>query len=168
MINNVIIRVLRLSDAESSYKLKNNAVLWRYMECDTLLPATIESERNGFETILNQPDCLPFAIICDDEYVGMVKIKRIDRGYGELSYYILKPELWGKGIAKAAITQALECAFDENAGLNLDVVSAFINPQNKRSYDMIRGLDFYRAGISIKDPKVERLDITKTRWQTRR
>lgn len=145
-----------------SWKLRNNPALWKFMESEAPIPATLKSETEYLKYASNNPINDMFAIIVDGEFAGYITLKNIAYGAAELSYCIMRQDLWGKGIASRATLLALQYAYEE---LRLDLVYLYINPKNAASYCNAINKHFVRAGSSFISPEVERLEMTRTGWK---
>ena len=159
---NVTIRNLEVSDASYSWKLKNNKGLWKYTDCDTPLPATLESETCAYKAMLEDKKKKCFAILADDEFVGVVKLIYIKDGSACLSTQILRSDMWGHGIATKALDQIIAYGFNE---LGLDVIYRFINVFNVAMYKIALKQHFTVSGRSMSSQDVVRFFITKTAWK---
>ncbi len=149
--------------AMASYSLRDNEIVWRFMECDTPRPASLLSETNAYYSELNKSDQVAFAVYADDAYCGNVKLKHIAYGAAELSYYLLNTEMWGRGIGFEATRQVIDYGFDV---LNLDLIYRYVNPNNVASWRISRKQKFAPIGISYINHEVERLEMTRTGWKS--
>lgn len=148
--------------ARDSWKLRNNPALWRFMESEAPTPATLESETKYLRATSDNPRNDMFAILADGEFAGYITLKNIAYGAAELSYCIMRQELWRKGVASCATLLALRYAYEE---LRLDLVYLYINPKNVASYSNAVNKHFVRVGSSFINPEVERLEMTRTGWE---
>lgn len=150
---------IRPEFAKDTWQHREGKHLWRYMECDTPLPATYESEREAYQRMADESGSKVFAILADNMMIGAVKLKRIGHGTSELGYYILHPDFMHKGVAKKAVWQAVEFGFE---ALNLDMMYLYINPRNISSFAMALNLGFWSVGLALPNPEVQRLEMTRT------
>ena len=148
--------------AKYSWHLRQNEEVWKYMKCDSPFPSTLESEEDYYEKMTHDRWDKMFAIIADEEFVGCVKLKNIGNGAAELSYYVLRTDIWGRGIGYKATMECMKYAFEE---LGLDLVYRYVNPKNKGSWSIAMKQKCVRVGISLINPDVERLETTKTKWK---
>lgn len=148
--------------AKFSWHLRNNPDLWEYMESDAPVPATLESETEYLKNAAIDPKNPMFAILADNEFAGYVALKNVAYGAAELSYCIMRQDLWGLGITSKATFLALRYAYE---CLRLDLVYIYINPRNVASYRNAINKHFVRVGSSFIKPEVERLEMTKTGWE---
>lgn len=148
--------------AKDSWMLRNNPELWRFMDSEAPIPATLESETKYLKSAFDDPHNNMFAIIANDEFAGFVTLKNIAYGAAELSYCIMRQDLWGNGIASKATLLALQYAYEE---LRLDLVYLYINPANVASYKNAINKHFVPVGNSFIKTEVERLEMTRTGWE---
>mgnify|MGYP005941341193 CR=1 FL=1 len=148
--------------AKESWKLRNNPELWKFMDCDAPLPATLESETEYLKAASNDQHNKMFAVVVDGEFAGYITLKNIAYGAAELSYCIMRQDLWGKGFVSKATLLVLQYAYEE---LRLDLVYLYINPKNTASYRNAINKHFVRVGSSFIKPEVERLEMTRTGWE---
>lgn len=148
--------------AKDSWKLRNNPALWKYMESEAPIPATLESETAYLKAASLNPCNDMFAILADGNFAGYITLKNIAYGASELSYCVMRQDLWGDGIVSCATLLALQYAYEE---LKLDLVYLYINPKNVASYSNAINKHFVRVGSSFINPEVERLEMTRTGWE---
>lgn len=148
--------------ARDSWELRNNPALWKFMESEAPIPATLESETEYLKVASSNPHNEMFAILADGEFAGYITLKNIAYGAAELSYCIMRQDLWGDGIVSHATLLALRYAYEE---LMLDLVYLYINPKNVASYRNAINKHFVRVGSSFINPDVERLEMTRTGWE---
>lgn len=148
--------------AKDSWKLRNNPALWKYMESEAPIPATLESETAYLKAASINPYNDMFAILANGEFVGYITLKNIAYGAAELSYCVMRLDLWGDGVVSCATLLILQYAYEE---LKLDLVYLYINPKNVASYSNAINKHFVRVGSSFINPEVERLEMTRTGWE---
>lgn len=158
----IFIKPLEVRDAHDSWALRKNDALWKYMQCDSPYPPTLETELQYNEDMIRKKDIKVFSIFDSATYLGYISIKCIHDGCCELSYCILRTEYWGKGVLSEATRKVLKYAFLD---LDLDIVVVYVNPENIASWNNVRHKGFFIVGDSYIDEKVKRLEITKTRWK---
>lgn len=85
----------------------------------------------------------------DPELVGTVTFWRIDteHHHGELGY-LLRPDLWGQGLAREAATAVVEHGFAE---LALHRVEAHVDPANTASIALLESLAFNREAHLVQN-----------------
>mgnify|MGYP002623893143 CR=1 FL=1 len=145
--------------AKDTWQHRSRKHLWDFMECDTPLPATFESEYEAYKRMSMATGSKFFGIIANGVMVGTVKLKRIGHGTSELGYYLLREDFMCKGVMKKAVWQAMEFAFDV---LNLDMVYLYVNPRNISSFALALNLGFWSIGVALANPEVQRLEMTRT------
>lgn len=151
--------------AKDTWRLRNNYKIWQFAQEDAPMPATLESERNFYATMQTRTDNIMYAILDEKGLmIGAVTLKKVKYGTAGIGYYILDPSLQGGGIGKTAVNLLLNVAFNEK---KLDIVYAWINPDNIASLKIALDLGFYSVGHSLIDPQLHRLEITKTIWKER-
>lgn len=148
--------------AKDSWKLRNNPALWKFMKSEAPIPATLESETEYLKIASDNPHNDMFAILADGEFAGYITLKNIAYGAAELSYCVMRQDLWRKGVVGCATLLALQYAYEE---LGLDLVYLYINPKNVSSYSNAINKHFVRVGSSFINPEVERLEMTRTGWE---
>ena len=148
--------------AKFSWVLRNNPDIWEYMDSDAPVPATLESETEYLKNAAIDSKNPMFAILADNEFAGYVMLKNVAYGAAELSYCIMRQDLWGLGIMSKATLLALQYAY---GCLKLDLVYLYINPKNVASYRNAINKHFVRVGSSFIKPEVERLEMTRTGWE---
>lgn len=72
--------------------------------------------------------------------------RRSEHGAVELSYD-LHPEYWGAGLAREALTRAIDCAFDGALALPIERIEALTMPANLRSRRLLEALGFVHEGV---------------------
>ena len=159
---NVYITPITEHFAIDSWRLRNNPELWKFMDCDAPFPATLESEIEYLKSASDDPHNDMFAIIANGKFAGYIALKNIAYGAAELSYCIMRQDLWGNGVASRATLLALRHAYEV---LRLDLVYLYINPKNVASYRNAVNKHFVRVGSSFIKPEVERLEMTRTGWE---
>lgn len=154
---------LSKSHALDTYKYRSDPSLWKFMKDDTCSDGDLSLEEAAFGKFIEDESQRCFAIMYEGKCVGVVKVKNLfDNGTGELSYYLLRPELRGFGIASQAVKLVCEYSFDI---LDLDVLYLYINPRNVSSYVLAIRIGFYPVGIGLTNDNVQRLELTRTIWK---
>lgn len=160
----VTIEPIRREHAAQTWALRNQPGLWEYAPCDTPLPATLQSEEDSYVYWSFNQSCRKFAVLADGAVVGAVSLKQVSNGEAALSYYILKKELWGYGIATKAARQLLQYGF---FGMKLDMVYMWIRAENAASLSIAKKLGFICTGKSLTRNNLYRFELTKTLWHKR-
>lgn len=157
----VRIEPIKKQHARDTWMFRDDPEIWKYTSCDTPLPATLQSEEQCYIFRGQDQKNRMYAILVDDVAVGAVTLKQIGYGTAAIGYYILRKDLWGKGICKKAVIQVMEMGFD---GLGLDLLYIWVNSDNVASFNVARSLGFYSVGMSFTNTNVHRLEMTKTVW----
>lgn len=99
-----------------------------------------------------------FAILVDDNFGGVCKLKGVTGTRGELGYWVGKP-FWGKGIATKAARPVIEYAFDD---LDLKLVVAHTMSPNEVSSRVLEKLGFeFRGTEPNTHPKWPETEIVR-------
>ena len=139
-----MIRNATPADIESIAAIYNEAILEGGLTGD-LEPVSIESRRAWYSD--HQAPYAIFVTVLDGAVVGYAAISPYRTGRGafnetcEISYYLFR-EHRGRGFGKALINHAIEYA--RQSGFR--IVLAFILECNRRSIDLLMGLDFSIRG----------------------
>ena len=141
---NPVLRQWKNSDLESFAQMNADAEVMRYF----LAPLTrMESEDAmvRMQAILEQRGWGIWAVEVDGEFAGMVGLNeprwRLPFSPCTEVSWRLRKEFWGRGIAYAAASQAIEQGF---AKIGLNEIVAFTTPQNLRSIRLMERLGFDR------------------------
>lgn len=161
---NVIIERLLPYHAKDTWELRNNSSLWEFTECETPLPATLQSEQQAYLFYTQQKNNMRYAVMYEDRCVGVVSLKQIGYGTAAIGYYILDKSLHGKGICTEAVKQLMKIGFEE---LNLDLLYIWVNSDNVPSFRVAQKLGFYSVGLSSTKSCVHRFEMTKAVWRNR-
>ena len=152
------IEPIKPEHAKDTWTFRNNERLWNFTKCDTPLPATYESEYRAYQQMQNDRSCQTFAIIYNESAVGTVKMKKIGHGTAELGYYLLRTDLWRKGLMKQALKLVIDHAFEQ---LKLDMLYLYANHKNTGSFALALKLGFYSIGTPFYSD-IHRLELTRT------
>ena len=119
----ISIRPLKVEDAYTSYKWRNDPEVFKYTGTVYSNEITLETELNWIKNVIAKEDDYRCAIIVDGIYVGNIYITNIKDGEGEYHIFIGNKEYWGKGIAtevsKLIIQYAFECLRLKSIFLNV-------------------------------------------------
>lgn len=131
MQDKVVLRALRMSDAEGMLEWMHDGKIASYFRTD-MMERTIEDVHEFISNANENKDSLHYAICIDDgEYLGTISLKNIDLLNMQAEYAIvLRKGAQGKGIAYQATKQILDIAFKE---LNLQRVYLNVLADNKRA-----------------------------------
>ncbi len=105
---NVLIRPLEISDAEISWKWRNNPKIWELTGSKPNQQITHEIEHDWIQKVIADHTTRRFAILVDDAYVGNIQLTNIiEYDTAEYHIFIGDTNYWGKGVAKFATYQIL-------------------------------------------------------------
>lgn len=110
---NILLRPLRLSDAERLAELANNEKISRNLRDGFPHPYTLDDAKNFLTKFTNQDPVTFFGIDFKSEYVGnisLVPCQDIYRKSAEIGYFIGEP-YWNKGIVTTAVNLITEYGF---------------------------------------------------------
>lgn len=147
--------------AKETWKFRDNPALWRFMRCETPLPASQKGDADYYRWARERAKCSMFAILADWKVVGCCKLHNIANGAAELTYYMLDTTMWGKGICTEATTKLIDFGFDR---LGLDLIYRYVDVNNIASMRVAEKQKFANVGISFVNQNVVRLEMTKTGW----
>ena len=136
---NVSIRPLKIEDAYTSVKWRNDQDVFRFTRNTYDHLITIESELEWIERVINKKDDYRCAIEVDGIYVGNVYLTDIYSGEAEYHIFIGNKEYWGKGVAKEASKLIIQYAFDI---LKLSKVRLCVNKENVNAVKLYKYLGF--------------------------
>ena len=105
-MEDIYLRPLRIEDAWTSYKWRNDPRVWVYTGSRPTCNVTIEMEEAWMRKVLNEDNSRRFAICLreTDRYVGNAYLINIDRNRKscELGIFIGDVSMWGRGIGTQA------------------------------------------------------------------
>lgn len=161
----VTIRPQRVSDAELSWKMRKDKDVWKYAICESpYSPLSLESESNFYREQIERSDCIRFAVLADNIYVGNVFIDRISHSahkFGELHTHILNKPYWGHGIGYECNRLILEYAFRI---AKMKGVYQYINPNNVAAWKNALKLGFKDLGSLDIRPTTHTFGIKREQW----
>jgi L-amino acid N-acyltransferase YncA len=160
-----MIRNATPADIESIAAIYNEAILEGGLTGD-LEPVSIESRRAWYSD--HQAPYAIFVTVLDGSVVGYAAISPYREGRGafketcEISYYMFR-ECRGRGLGKALINHAIEYARQSE----FRIVLAFILECNRRSIDVLMGLDFSIRGrlpnaANINEERVDHIYLARS------
>lgn len=128
----VIIREIRVTDSEVSWKWRNDPEIWKLTGRTSEDYVTIEIENNWLKDVIKRDFEKRFAICIDDEqkYIGNVQLTHIQNGEARFHIFIGEKDFWGKGIASEATRQILDYAFNYQ---KLKRIYLFVKKENVRA-----------------------------------
>ena len=126
---NIYLRPLKVEDALTSYKWRNDTTIWKLTgrKPDRLITPEIETE--WIKQALSRNDEVRFAIcITDtDEYIGNVQLTNIKDNKAEFHIFIGEKKYWGFGIGTKATSEMIKIGFQK---LSLNEIYLFVNKKN--------------------------------------
>lgn len=123
----ITLRPLVESDANTSWKWRNDPEVFRNTGKRYFKPVTLQNELDWIRTVLSRPDEYRFAIVADDIYIGNIYLTGITTTSGEISIFIGEKSYWNKGIGTLANALLLKYAFST---LTLDRVKSIVRIEN--------------------------------------
>lgn len=161
----VTIRPQRISDAEFSWKMRKDKEIWKFAICESpYSPLSLKSETEFYREQIERDDCIRFAVLADNIYVGNVFIDNISNSafdFGELHTHILNKDYWCKGIGYECNRLILEYAFRI---AKMKRVYQYINPNNVAAWKNALKLGFKDIGTSSARPNVHIFTIKREQW----
>lgn len=147
MDNLVYIRPLVLSDANVSYRWRNDSDIWKYTEFKPDRYISLETEQEWLKGKLKNKDERRFAICLKDnnQYIGNIQLLNINKGLASFHIFIGEKKLWGNGIGLQATKLVLEYAFSE---LGLKCVLLEVNPLNTSACKTYERMGFVAVGTN--------------------
>ncbi len=138
---NVIIRELKIADAEISWQWRNDPDVWKLTGRKWSNHVTKEIEKAWIAQVISNVDEKRFAICVDDEqkYVGNIQLTDIKNNAAEYHIFIGDKTYWGKGVASQATTLLLDYAREQ---LNLKKIYLSVNKQNKAARQLYKKFGF--------------------------
>lgn len=131
-----MIRPLKISDADFSWRWRNDPEIWKLTGRTWQRFVTREMEKNWISKVIKNTNERRFAICVGDneQYVGNVQLTDIENEKAQFHIFVGDKSKWGKGIGTQATKLLLEYAF---AKLKLQTVYLIVNMKNQaaiRSY----------------------------------
>lgn len=148
-MSKVVLRDIRLGDADSLVKYGNNLKIWNNMRDYFPNPYKKEDAMFFVDKVNNSKTETAFAISKDDELIGVVGYNLQGDIYhhsAEIGYWIGEP-FWGQGITTDALRQAVDHAFNVSKVKRL-YTSVFEN--NIASTKVLENAGFVFEGRGIK------------------
>ncbi|MCI5779179.1 MAG: GNAT family N-acetyltransferase [Lentisphaeria bacterium] len=151
----VYIRPLRRTDALTSYKWRNDSIVWQYTghRPDRLITPEIELE--WVDRVLSETTSHRFAIClaANDRYVGNVQLTNIKKNTADFHIFIGDRDFWGQGLATDATKLLIHYATDK---LNLSELKLWVNPLNIPAIKV-----YLKCGFKILDDSINMSLIIK-------
>lgn len=141
---NVLLRKLKIEDADISYKWRNDREIWNYTENQPDKVITLDDERNWIKKILSREMDIRMAICVEksNTYVGNIYLIQLSESIYEYHIFIGDKDYWSKGIAYNASIQLFE-KFLPALG-NIKVVLK-VHVDNKPAIKLYNALGFQRT-----------------------
>lgn len=135
----VSIRPLKIEDAYTSVKWRNDPDVFKYTGNIYDHEITLESELSWIKKVIQAKDEYRCAILADSKYVGNIYLTNIHDGVATYHIFLGEKDVWGKGIAKQASLLILKYAFES---LHLDVVELRVRIKNERAIELYKRVGF--------------------------
>jgi len=137
----VYLRPLRLEDARTSWRWRNNPEVWKNTGSAPDHYITEEAETEWLRKALADSTARRFAIClkADDRYVGNIYLTDIVGDTAEQQTFIGEPSLWGKGIGTRARAALYEIAVRD---LGITRIVSTIRTRNVASLKSVFKLGF--------------------------
>ncbi len=150
----VQIRPLKIEDAYTSVRWRNDPEVFKYTGNTYNHEITIDSELKWIENVISNPRDYRCAIIADNVYIGNIYLTDIADGVAHYHIFIGEKSYWGKGIAKMASVQIIEYGFNV---LGLNQIKLNVRPANKSALNLYTSLGFKK----IKENEMIEMSLTK-------
>lgn len=150
----VTIRPLRVEDAYTSVKWRNDPEVFKYTGNIYNHEITIESELEWIKKVISNVNDYRCAILVDNIYVGNIYLTDIHNRIGNYHIFIGEKDYWGKGVAKMASVQIIEYGFNV---LGLNQIKLNVRPANKSALNLYISLGFKK----IKENGMIEMSLTK-------
>ena len=132
------------ADKETTRSWRNLPEIRKYMYTDHVIAP--EEHDAWFQRVTSDPTCKYWIIVCDAEDVGLVNLYAIDRRNRRCywAFYIVSPNVRGKGVGTSAEYFVLRHVFDE---LNLNRLCCEVLDFNQGVVRMHKSFGFVEEGI---------------------
>ncbi len=166
-MSKVYLRLLEESDANISWKWRNDPIVWQLTGSKPTQVISIQDEINWIGNVLNRKNEKRYAI-CDIEsntYIGNVQLTNINSYDAEFHIFIGERKYWGKGYGFDATKKMIEIAFNE-----FGLQSVYLNV-NKSNFSAIKiyqkagfknqflSNDFFRMALYAKSEEDFKLSV---------
>ena len=147
---NVLIRPLKVEDAQISWKWRNDPEVWKFTGSKPNVKVTFDIENEWILKVLEDSTSKRFAIIVDGKYVGNIQLTNLDLKSQAAQYHIFigDKNYWGKGIAKLATFQILNYAKEI---LNLKEIYLHVKTNNTNAIEVYKKTGFVKLNQSVDD-----------------
>lgn len=136
---NILIRPLKVDDAYTSVRWRNDPEVFKYTGNTYDHEISIESELNWIKKVIANTRDYRCAIIADNVYVGNIYLTDIADGVGYYHIFIGEKSYWGKGIAKKASQLIIEYGFEV---LGLNQIRLRVRKANTAAFALYKSLGF--------------------------
>lgn len=144
----VLIRPLKIEDAEISLRWRNDPDIWEYTGNRPTWEITHKIEDAWIRNAINEKDSSRFAIEADGQYIGNIQITNIVEGItGQYHIFIGEKSFWGKGIATRATWQIIRYAKEV---LKIKHLYLIVDPEHKAAIRIYEKCGFKRISEEIK------------------
>lgn len=150
----VKIRPLKIEDAYTSVKWRNDPEVFKYTGNIYNHEITIESELEWIKKVISNPLDYRCAIIADNIYIGNIYLTDIQDGIANYHIFIGEKDYWGKGIAKKASILIIDYGFNV---LGLNQIKLEVRPANKSALNLYTCLGFKK----IKEKELIEMSLQK-------
>jgi RimJ/RimL family protein N-acetyltransferase len=142
----VIIRQLRVEDADISWKWRNDSEVWTLTGRNWNNLVTKEIEAAWIEKVITNTDEVRLAICVEDEqrYVGNIQLTNVEENQAEYHIFIGDKSYWGKGIATLATELLFDYAKDK---LQLKKIYLSVHKENEAAQAVYRKLGFEEISV---------------------
>jgi RimJ/RimL family protein N-acetyltransferase len=141
----VYLRPLEMADAKTSYRWRNNPLIWEFTEFQPNKNITIAIESAWIKKVLKSKDAYRFAICLleNGKYLGNIQLVNIKDRIGYFHVFIGETSFWGKGIAKEATQLILNYGFSK---LKLDFIKLKVHEMNSVAKAIYLKMGFQEMG----------------------
>lgn len=139
----VVLRTVNREDLPNYVQWLGDPVVIEYF--GRYLPISVVEEEQWYETMLQDPTVLNFAIEFEGRHVGGAGFCNIDHriGSAEAGIFIGVPELWDHGLGRDAMQVLVRLGFEQ---LNLNRISLRVFAENKRAVHLYESMGFQHEG----------------------
>ncbi|EEF88221.1 GNAT family N-acetyltransferase [Bacteroides cellulosilyticus] len=135
----ISIRPLRVEDAYTSVKWRNDPEVFKYTGNTYNREITIQDELLWVKKVIQDEDGYRCAILADNQYVGNIYLTNICNDSAVYHIFLGERSVWGKGVAKQASRLILRYAFDS---LDLNLVELRVKMKNERAIELYKRIGF--------------------------
>ncbi len=137
----IFIRPLILSDAHTSYKWRNNKLIWKFTKFKPDKKITKDVEIKWLENALTNKNDYRFAICLKEtgQYIGNVQLTNVRSKKAEFHIFIGDTTFWGKGLGREAAELILDYGYNI---LLLDEITLEFRKGNVAAEKMYKNLGF--------------------------